>query len=329
MAGHSEIKKFAERYYQLDVQKIAVLTSKIVKLTTAEQEYLLKFAEGDDEFIMKQLFAHKVLPQNVLPIYRTKDHTHEVKLQGEFVYLTDYIRIIPVPLEKQVDYYLDLLKKLHQETEIVVDITEEEIVRVYDQDYKKLQSSYGMLQRNMETFELKPDRSPYEWYFMMLYPMLYAMLHRANHELMKFYQLLKKEKKIPTCLVHGDINVANVLVSEKSTYLINFEKSDFAMSATDMCAFLRNYHQVPGTNAMLMDYIKGEKSPLLRHYFFFKSLCIDLEMIESTLSNYALTNIAFLNEMIAPHILALKIYDEIHKPPPAPEKKNPIKEALK
>jgi len=329
MAEYNDIQRFVENYYQLKVHKVTKLTHKIYRLiTTHDHDYLLKFASGDDEFIMKQLFAHKVLPQSVLPIYRTKDKKYDIKLNNQFVYLTDYIQIIPVPLEKQVHYYVELLKKLHKETELVVDMSDDEITKLHDGEYKKLQLSYAKLQKYIENFELKLDRSPFEWYFMMVYPALYAMLHRANDELKKFYDLLKKEKKIPTCLIHGDINVANVLVSDDSTYLINFEKSQFAVSSIDMCKFLKYYHQVPGVHSIILNYIKNENLAILRHYFFFKSLCVDLDLLENSMLQHSLKKIALLNEMIAPHSLAMEIYDQIHKPPPPPEKKNPLKEAL-
>jgi len=328
MVEFSNLKNFIETHYQLDINNIYNLTKKTYRLASDNHDYLLKFASGDDEFIMKQLFAYKVLPSSVLPIYRTKDRMHDVKLDNQFAYLTDYIQVIPVPLEKQVHYYVELLRKLHHETELIVDISEEKLMGIYDIEYKKLQASYAQLQKSIEAFELKLDRSPYEWYFMMVYPILYGVLHRANDELKKFYDLLKKEKKIPTCLIHGDVNVANLLVSERATYLINFEKSEFALSSTDMSQFLKYYHHVPGVQSLILDYVRNEKKPILNHYFFFKALCVDIEALDEAYKNHSLTNIALLNEIIAPNIMAMQIYDEIHKPAPPPEKKNPLKEAL-
>ena len=328
MVEFSNLKGFVETHYQLDIQNIYNLTKKTYKLATDNHDYLLKFASGDDEFIMKQLFAYKVMPSSVLPIYRTKSKTHDVKLDNQFAYLTDYIQTIPVPLEKQVQYYIELLKKLHHETELIVDLNEDKLMSIYDNEYKKLQKSYAQLQKNIEAFELKQDRSPYEWYFMMVYPILYGILHRANDELKKFYDLMKKEKKMPTCLIHGDVNVANLLVSEKATYLINFEKSEFGISSLDMSQFLKYYHHVPGVQSILLDYIKDEKNHMVKHYFFFKSLCVDIDDLLNADQNHSLTNIALLNEIIAPNILAMQIYDEIHKPPPPVEKTNPFKDAL-
>lgn len=329
MVEFNEIQKFAETHYQISVQKIFQLTHKTYRLTTNEHDYLLKFVTGNDEFIMKQLFAYKVLPQSILPIYRTKDKNYDVKLADQFVYLTDYVQIIPVPLEKQIHYYIELLKKLHKETELIVDVTEDEISTLHDKEYQILQASYGRLQKNIEIFELKLDRSPYEWYFMMVYPMLYGMLHHANDELKKFYDLLKKDKKLPTCLIHGDVNVANVLVSEKLTHLINFEKSEFSLAPLDIYRFLQNYHQVPGVNSIVFNYINDEKNEILKHYFFFKSLCIDLSLIEALSHSHSLEKIALLNEIIAPSLLAMQIYERYHRPPPPPEKKNPLQELMK
>lgn len=311
----SNVKFFVEEHYSIEVDGVEQLTDKIYKLITEKKTYLLKFGIGDDEFIMKQLFAHKSLPHGVLPIYRTKNQDHKVPAGSQFAYLTDYIPTIPVPLEKQVSYYTTLLKKLHHETEMTVEMNDDEITRLHDREYHQLQTCYGLLQRKMEYFELKLDRSPYEWYYMMLYPTLYSLLHQANEELKTFYELLKKEKKIPMCLVQGDINVSNVLVSEKSNFLINFERSHFGMAGDDLADFLKAYHQVPGIPNMVLEYTKNEKSALLRHYFFYRTLCVDLKSLDQAFKNHSLINIGMLNEIIAPHILALEVYNEYHKEP--------------
>lgn len=309
-----DVKTFVESHYDLSVEKVSRITKKTMKIITAQHDYLLKIASGDDEFIMKQLFAYKSLPHNVLAIYRTKDRKHIVPWRGDFLYLTDYVQIIPVPLEQQLNYYVDLLKKLHDQTGLMVDISDDELSRIYNKEYKKLESSHNKLQINIESCELKQDRSPYEWYFMMVYPMIYTMLHHAHDELKKFYDLVKKEHKMPVCLIHGDVNVANVLIGEKSTYLINFEKSMFSLSALDMYYLLEHYHQVPGLNSIILDYVNNEKAAILRHYFFFKALLIDLEELENSLEAHSLLNIALLNERLAPHLLALQVYDEFNKP---------------
>ena len=314
MANYDEIKTFVEAHYDLKIESMAAITRKSMKIRASNHDYLLKIASGDDEFIMKQLFAYKSLPHNVLAIYRTKDRKHIVPWRGDFLYLTDYVQIIPVPLEQQLNYYVDLLKKLHDQTGLMVDISDDELSRIYNKEYKKLESSHNKLQINIESCELKQDRSPYEWYFMMVYPMIYTMLHHAHDELKKFYDLVKKEHKMPVCLIHGDVNVANVLIGEKSTYLINFEKSMFSLSALDMYYLLEHYHQVPGLNSIILDYVNNEKAAILRHYFFFKALLIDLEELENSLEAHSLLNIALLNERLAPHLLALQVYDEFNKP---------------
>ena len=186
--------------------------------------------------------------------------------------------------------------------------------RIYSKDYKRLKNSYDYLQKSIEECELQRERSPYDWYFMMVYPMLYTMLHHAHDELKKFYDLIKRDKKMPVSLIHGDVNVANLLVTEKSTYLINFEKSMFSIASLDIYYFLENYHVVPGMHSIISDYVKNEKAAALRHYFFFRSLCIDLDDLFENLSDHSLINIALLNECIAPHLLALQIYDQFNKP---------------
>lgn len=314
MANYDEIKVFVETHYDLAIESVTPITHKSMKVRASNHDYLLKVASGDDDFIMKQLFAYKALSRNVLPIYRTKDNQHYVPWRDHFFYLTDYVQTIPLPLEQQIHYYIELLGKLHSETSLEVDVSDDELQRSYNKDYKRLQDSYDCLQKNMEVYELQRDRSPFEWYFMMVYPMLYTMLHHAHDELKKFYDLIKREKKLPISLIHGDVNVANLLVTEKSTYLINFEKSMFSISSLDMYYFLENYHQVPGLHSIILDYVKNEKAAALRHYFFFRSLCIDLDELNQTLQDHSLINIALLNECIAPHLMALQVYNQFNKP---------------
>ena len=314
MANYDEIKTFVEAHYDLKIESMAAITRKSMKIRASNHDYLLKIASGDDEFIMKQLFAYKALSHNVLPIYRTRDNNHYVPFDQQFFYLTDYVKTIPLPLEQQINYYIELLNKLHAQTQLEVDVSDDELQRIYSKDYKRLKNSYDYLQKSIEECELQRERSPYDWYFMMVYPMLYTMLHHAHDELKKFYDLIKRDKKMPVSLIHGDVNVANLLVTEKSTYLINFEKSMFSIASLDIYYFLENYHVVPGMHSIISDYVKNEKAAALRHYFFFRSLCIDLDDLFENLSDHSLINIALLNECIAPHLLALQIYDQFNKP---------------
>ena len=314
MDNLEEIKILIETNYNLSVEKVSNITSKSLKVSTAQHEYVLKLAEGNDEFIMKQLFAYKSLPKNILPIYRTRDRQQLVPCRGQFFYLTDYVQIIAVPLEKQLYYYVELLNDLHEKTRLMTDISDEEISKIYNKEYKRLETSYSKLQKIMEACELKKDRSPYEWYFMMVYPMIYRMLQQAHEELKKFYDLLKRDHKMPISLIHGDVNVANVLISEKDTYLINFEKSLFSLSSLDMYYLVEVYYQVPGMKSIILDYVKNEKAAILRHYFFFKSLLVDLSELGESLQDHSLINIAVLNETLAPHLLAFQVYNEFNTP---------------
>ena len=43
-----------------------------MKIRANNHDYALKVASGDDEFIMKQLFAYKALSHNVLPIFPSR-----------------------------------------------------------------------------------------------------------------------------------------------------------------------------------------------------------------------------------------------------------------
>ncbi|HAX72708.1 MAG TPA: hypothetical protein DCY20_04225 [Firmicutes bacterium] len=314
MENKINISALLQQNYGIHANEIIPLTDKVFKIITASKIYALKVSEKNDDFIMKQLFAYKAMSANVLPIYRTVLNEYEVVADGQRFYLTDYVLGIRVPLEKQIHYYVELLQKMHEKTRLVVDVSDEEISKIYQKEYKKLQNSYKILQKNMDNYELKDDRSPYEWYFMMVYPMIYSVLQRAHQELKQFYDELKSRHQMPISLVHGNVNIANVLVSENNTYLINFERSVFSLSVLDMYYFLENYHQVPGINSIIMDYIKKEEDPLLRHYFFFKSLLIDVEELEESLDQHSLTKIAVLNERVAPHMLAMQIYDTINKP---------------
>ena len=107
MANYDEIKVFVETHYDLAVESVTPITHKSMKVRASNHDYLLKVASGDDDFIMKQLFAYKALSRNVLPIYRTKDNQHYVPWRDHFFYLTDYVQTIPLPLEQQIDYYIE------------------------------------------------------------------------------------------------------------------------------------------------------------------------------------------------------------------------------
>ena len=59
MANYDEIKEFVQAHYDLVIESITPITQKSMKIRATNHEYLLKVASGNDEFIMKQLFAYK------------------------------------------------------------------------------------------------------------------------------------------------------------------------------------------------------------------------------------------------------------------------------
>ena len=328
MKSRSDIAAFAMAHYDIQVLEAVQVTDKVFKIQTSEQNYLLKFSD-DDDFIMRQLYAHKEMPNNVLPIYKTRSGREVARGENGFAYLTDYIAQIPMPLEKRIADYAQLLGKLHGSTELEVEQHDVEINDMYHETYQKLESNFAALEYHMNQIEMKIARSPFEWYLMMVYPLLYGMYRRADDAMQKFYRGLSRKKQLPVAMTHGDVNAANILPSSSASYLINFEKSHFAVPARDMTLFLAHYHQLPGVRNMVTNYLKECKNPLIVHDFFIRTLCIDLVSIFDGVVGNSLLDISILNERIAPGMVAMQIYDELNAPKKSerkPERKNERKE---
>lgn len=320
-----EIGTFVREIYQLEVLNVTTLTDKVFKIATPKKDFLLKFFVGDDDFLMKQLYAHKELPEVVLPIYETKDGQRIATDGTVTAYLTDYVAQIPMPFENRVRDYAALLEKLHQKTAITADKNDDEINWMYATDYQQLEENYQQLEQMATHYEMKLSRSPFEWQLLMMYPLLYGMYRRSDEAMKKFYRLLGRKKQLPIAMTHGDVNVSNVLAHGAHTHLINFENSTFDLPTRDMLQFLSHYHSSKGTRQMLADYLKNQKDQLLVHYFFMKSLCIDLKKLNEHLSGNALVDISLLNEKLAPGLIAMGIYDQMNGPKP-PQKKATKKE---
>lgn len=324
MKNLSDIAAFVQAHYDIEVLALSQLTDKAFKVEARQKDYLLKFANGNDDFLMKQLYAHKEMPESVLPIYETRSGARMAYAEAHFAYLTDYVAQTPMPFENRVRDYATLLNELHEETKISIDKNDDEISWMYADDYQRLEERFMILEAMMQQYELKISRSPFEWQVMMMYPLLYGMYRRSDDALKRFYQLLGRKKQLPVAMTHGDVNVANVLPSAKTTHLINFENSSFDLPSQDMLKFLSHYHQSQGTTRMIADYLKSQQDQLVVHHFFMRSLCIDLKKLTDYLSGNALIDISLLNEMLAPGLIAMGIYDDMNapkKPPKKPEKK--------
>jgi len=189
-----------------------------------------------------------------------------------------------------------------------------EINDMYHETYQKLEANFAMLEHYMSQIEVKIARSPFEWYVMMVYPLLYGMYRRADDAMQKFYRGLSRRKQLPVAMTHGDVNAANILPSTKASYLINFEKSHFDVPARDMILFLNHYHQLPGVRNMVTNYLKEQKNPLVVHDFFMRTLCVDLGSVFDGIAQNSLLDISILNERIAPGMVAMQIYDELNAP---------------
>ena len=320
MKSLSDVANFVQAHYDIEATHISQLTDKVFKLRSEKKDYLLKFASGDDDFLMKQLYAHKELPSNVLSVHETHSGKLLASWDNGFAYLTDYVAQIPMPFENRVRDYAGLLNKLHEATQIVVDKNDDEVSWMYTDDYRALEDNFMVLETMMQQYELKIARSPFEWQVVMMYPLLYGMYRRSDDAMKRFYRLLGRKKKLPIAMIHGDVNVANVLPSSETSHLINFENSSFDMPSQDMLKFLSHYHQSSGTTTIITDYLKSQNDQLVVHSFFMKSLCIDLKELADNFTGNSLIDISVLNEKLAPGLIAMGIYDEMNAPKKADKK---------
>jgi len=325
MRSLSDVVIFVQAHYEIEVLRISQLTDKVFKLESPQKVYLLKYASGDDEFLVKQLYAHKELPESVLPIYETRSGSRVAYDESGFAYLTDYVEQTLMPFENRVRDYAGILNELHTATKIAVDKNDDEVSWLYADDYRQLEENFMTLETIMQQYEMKISRSPFEWQVVMMYPLLYGMYRRSDDAMKRFYRVLGRKKQLPVAMVHGDVNVANALPSTKATYLINFENSSFDLPSRDMLKFLSHYHQSQGTTRMIADYLKSQQDQLVVHHFFMKSLCIDLKRLADNLSGNSLIDISLLNEILAPGLIAMGIYDEMNEPK-KPTPKKPKKE---
>jgi len=319
--SEADVAVFTQAHYEIGVIRAQKLTNKAYRIKGMERDYLLKFFDGDDQFLSGQLYARKELPDSVLPIYKTRFGEWKAQDGFGFAYLTDYVEQIPMPLENRVRDYAEHLGDLHASTKVVVDKNDDEISWLYAEDYQRIEANFMLLEQMMQHFEMKLSRSPFEWQVMMMYPLLYGMYRRSDESLKRFYRLLGRKKKLPMAMNHGDVNVANVLPAGKRTHLINFENSRFDLPSMDMLAFLSHYHQSAGTTQIITDYLKAQTDQLVVHHFFMNSLCLDLELLNEHLSGNSLIDISLLNEKLAPGLIAMSIYDEFNAPKKPTEKK--------
>ena len=323
MKSLADVVLFVQAHYDIEVLRISQLTDKVFKLQSPQQEYVLKFV-SDDEFVQKQLYAHREMPSHVLQVHETRSGARAAHWENGFAYLTDYVAQTPMPFETRVRDYAALLKDLHEATEIAVDKHDDEVSWLYAEDYQRLEENFMTLETMQQQYELKISRSPFEWQVMMMYPLLYGMYRRSDDAMKKFYRLLNRKKKLPVAMTHGNINVANMLPSSKTTHLINFENSSFDVPSQDMLKFLAHYHQAQGTTKIIADYLNAQKDQLVVHHFFMRSLCVDLKGLSDHWSGNALIDISVLNEKLAPGLIAMGVYDEMNapkSPPKKPEKK--------
>jgi len=319
MSRQSDVATFVHAHYDIEVRQFSQLTDKVFRVQTQQKDYLLKLAAGDDEFLMNQLYGHKEMPEIVLPIYETKSGARMATEGRNFAYLTDYVEQVPMPFESRVRDYAGLLNTLHEKTEIVVDKNDDEVSWLYEEDYRRLEACFMMLEQMQQHYEMKISRSPFEWQVVMMYPLLYGMYRRSDDAMKRFYQLLGRKKRLPIALTHGDVNVANVLPGTKRTHLINFENSSFDLPSQDMVKFLAHYHSSRGTTKIIADYLKLQKDQLVVHHFFMRSLCVDLTQLSKALTGNALIDISLLNEKLAPGLIAMGIYDEMNQPKQKPK----------
>jgi len=72
MRSLADVANFVHAHYEVDVIRVGQITEKVFKIESTNKDYLLKFTTLDDKSLINQLYAHKEMSNNVLPIYPTR-----------------------------------------------------------------------------------------------------------------------------------------------------------------------------------------------------------------------------------------------------------------
>ena len=211
-----------------------------------------------------------------------------------------YIDNLDINNDQKINDYLKILALLHKKTSYKREIDLDEI----KEKYERLNNKIISLRRHYLDLNDKIDHqlffSPSEYLLVKNISLIYSILDNSEILLNEVYNKLKNEKSIRVSLLHNNIDINHLIVSDKE-YLVSWDKSCFNNPIYEIEEFYRRYYTIIDIKDLMMIYDGINKLDNLERGLLIINLSIPkkIELTNNTYLNTKIINdeINYLNKV--------------------------------
>lgn len=234
-----ELEKELLRYYGINNPEIEQVTDQLYAVTDSGRRYALKrsrrLAEKADLWESVHQQASRGILRGVLPLYASLQERYALSWNEEAYYLMPWISGRSGDL---ADLY-ETIGHIHARTKQAAVPDYSGWIQSFHTYQHFLKTASHTLEEHVARFESKRYMSPFELTFCTQYTEVKYGLSLLGRQTERMIQLLETEPAWSKSLVHGDLKMSH-LVTGTSSYLINWERSEYDHAAADLLSFFKN-----------------------------------------------------------------------------------------
>lgn len=205
-----------------------------------------------------------------------------------------YINGLNISNEELINDYIKIISQLHYKTSYIREIDLDEIKEKYESLNNRIISLKKYYTDLNDRIDYEILLSPSSYLLVKNISLIYSILDNSIVLLDKIYQMIKKSKSIRVSLLHNNVNLEHLIISDNK-YLISWDKSYFDSPIYEIELIYRKYYQIIDLNDLMAIYESVNGLSLIEKALLLVNLSIP-KKIKLTNDTYSDTSI--INEEI-------------------------------
>lgn len=155
--------------------------------------------------------------------------------------VTEYIESSMMPDEQKLMDLIDLVSLLHSKTTHYKEVDVADYKKLYEDIANNIEYLYSYYNDIITIIESKVYMSPSEYLLARNISSIFSALSYSKDELEKWYELINKKTKQRLVVLHNNLDMSH-FISNKQTYLINWDKSKIDIPIFDLYKLYKRHN---------------------------------------------------------------------------------------
>ncbi|MDL4841688.1 protein kinase family protein [Aquibacillus rhizosphaerae] len=236
--------------YHVHPSEIIPITKRVHKVQTHNYIFALKRSRMRLNNMEKWRRAYQIGSENnlssILPVYMTEQNQLFKQYEQDIYYLTPWKDSVSTDEPKhEMESFYHTLGQIHKQTKSEKQISSSMVEQMINQAKSDLSKQRQTLLGYIEKFEQKHFMSPFELRVCMQYRDLDQVFYYLDKWYDYYLEDISDDNRVYISLCHGNLRSSHMIYQHGHTFLINWEKNNFANPINDLARFYYNefkYH---------------------------------------------------------------------------------------